>query len=113
MEIPCLNLNDQREGGEAIVVRSLGFNFEGRRLFLCRALSTHAWDVAAAVVWEMGTEMGLWRHQTQWVTQHQLALALCPCRTNRRNSWVLRAALLGVCGLALWSPSSCSCCGSV
>ena len=92
------------------MVRSLWFDFEGQRLFLCRALRTHAWEVAAAVVWEVGTEMGLWQHQAQGVTQHHLALALCPCRTNRRNSQVLRAALTGARGLALWSPRSC--CGS-
>lgn len=42
-----------------MVVRSQGFDSEQQRLFLCRALSTHAWEVAAAAVWEMGTEMGL------------------------------------------------------
>ena len=102
-------LSDPTGGRKAIVVRLLWYDSGGQRLFLRRALSTQAWDVAAAVVWEMGTGMGLWQHQAQGVTQHQLALALCPCRTSRRNSWVLREALMEVCGLALalWSPGSC------
>lgn len=103
MDVPSLNLSDQREGpfcllsgfwwdsdlgflipcegGEAIIIRVLWIDFGRQRPFLCRALSTHAWDVAAAVVWETGAEMGLWQHQAQWVTQHQLALALSLCRT--------------------------------
>lgn len=84
------------------MVRRLWTDSGPQSLFLCRASSAHAWDVAAAVVWEMGTEMGLWQHQAQWVTQHQLALAPCPCRTCRRNSWVLRAALTEVCAAWLW-----------
>lgn len=79
------------EGGEAVMVKVV--QLDSGEAFPCRALSLQ--DLGCSRFSHLQDGYRAWpgQLQAQWVTQHQLALALCHGRTSFRNSWAEKSKL--------------------